>query len=135
MKKVRSVKQQLAIDSGVYTGRPANKDSKRQRGMKYLDEYSNTKREFIIPAMMKKFDIGKNYAETIHATWRTQNKETGELIVIYTVKDLKRGKPVTPYIKKEFVVETNSSQTQTVEGAKLQYIARQQENATIVNNL
>lgn len=122
------------ITTGL-SGRPIDKESKRQRAIHLLNAQATLKREFAIPILMEKLDIGKSYAETLHATWRTHNKKNGGLTAVYTVKDLKDGKAVSPYIKKEFVKKAENYHATDIKTAKIFYFARQQLNADVVNSL
>jgi len=101
--------------------RPANKNSVRQQGFKILDSLTHVKREYAIETLKEMFGIGDSYSATIYASWRTLNKENGNIIKVYTVKDMKDGKPVKPFIRIQNVFNPEPNACLNVDAAKALY--------------
>jgi hypothetical protein len=116
--------------------RTADKNSVRQQGFKILDELRGTKREDAIDILMKKLDIGKSYAATIHATHRTLDKERGLLVTYYSVEEYKDGKKVVPYLKKTTAYRPSSllqrlTKKEAIEAWMLEVEERKQQVLTL----
>lgn len=101
--------------------RKINAKSIRQRAFKLLDKLTNVKREKAIEKLKQKFSIGESYAATLHGSHRTINKENGTMKQVYSVRDVKDGKHVNPYLKVENVFNSNHAQFSTPAQAKQQY--------------
>jgi len=91
--------------------RKKDPSSIRQRAFNMLDNMKNVKRENALKALMAAFGIGESYAATLHAAHRTINKETGVMVKVYSVRDVKDGKPCEPYLKEEntFMPDDNAA--------------------------
>ena len=98
--------------------------SVRQRAFKLLDTMKRKKREDAIEILKTKFSIGDSYAATLYAAHRTINKESGVMIQVFSVRDIKDGKPVQPYMKTENVFNPTSDACLTPELAKEQYLVQ-----------
>jgi len=79
--------------------RPANENSVRQRAFKLLNGMQNVKREVALKVLKDTFTIGDSYAATLHASFRTINKQNGVMVQVFSVRDMRDGKATTPYIK------------------------------------
>ena len=104
--------------------RTADPKSVRQRAMNLLDKSTEVKREKVIKILMDTYGIGYSYAATLHATHRTINKENGTIVQVYSVRDMKDGKPAKPYLKVENVFNPEPDDCLTPELAKAKYQLR-----------
>ena len=101
--------------------RKKDPNSVRQKAFKLLDGLKGTKREMVIKKLKTKYSIGDAYAATLYAAHRTINKENGTMAQVYSVRDMKDGKPVNPYIKIENVFNPNADACLTAVLAKRRY--------------
>jgi len=102
--------------------RKKDPNSVRQRAFNMLDNMKNVKRENALAALKAAFGIGESYAATLHAAHRTINKEKGVMTQVYTVRDIKDGKPVKPYLKVENTFNPEPDAATTPEEAKVDYL-------------
>jgi len=84
--------------------RQKDPNSVRQQALRYLGTQTRVKRETVIERLMARYNIGQPYAATLYAQYRTDRKEAGTMIKVYSVRDTKNGKPVEPYLKVENVL-------------------------------
>lgn len=89
--------------------RKKDPNSVRQQALSYLGTQTRVKREKVIGRLMERFDIGQPYAATLYAQYRTNRKEAGTMIKIYSMRDTKNGKPVIPYLKVENVLQPRTT--------------------------
>jgi hypothetical protein len=115
--------------------RKKDPNSVRQRAFSLLDENKGVKREFMVAKLMTKFNIGESYAATLYAAHRTINKENGEMAKVYTIKDIKDGKPVKPYLKVENTFNPEPHACLTPEQAKAKYELRLKNKIAIALQL
>lgn len=101
--------------------RKKDPNSVRQRAFILLDTMTDIKREFVISKLMTKFSIGESYAATLYAAHRTINKNNGTMVKVYSVRDIKDGKPVKPYLKVENTFTPEPDDCLSAELAKAQY--------------
>lgn len=101
--------------------RKKDPNSVRQRAFKLLDKLTEIKREKVLDILMTTFDIGESYAGTLYAAHRTINKENGTMVKVYSVRDIKDGKPVKPYLKVENTFNPAPDACLTPELAKARY--------------
>jgi len=78
--------------------RKIDKKSTRQKVFGYLDKHTNQPRAFVVDKVMVDFGIGKSYAMTLYQSHRAQSKESGFLTEVFTIRDMKEGKAVDPYM-------------------------------------
>ena len=81
--------------------RTENPKSNRQQAFKMLDGLTKKKREASIKVLKDKLKIGDSYAATLYAAHRTRAKNSGTMVKVYSIRDIRNGKPVAPYIKVE----------------------------------
>jgi len=84
---------------------------------------------------MKLFEIGSSYAATLYAAHRTINKQNGTMIKVYSVRDIKDGKPVEPYLKVENTFTPAADACLTVENAKANYLQNLDKKITLASKL
>jgi hypothetical protein len=82
------------------------------------------KREHVITDLRETFDIGEAYAATLYASHREMAKQNGTMIEIFSVRETKDGKPVKPYLKREYVFKAPRNSTVTPADAILAYLDR-----------
>jgi len=109
--------------------------SVRQRAFLKLDGLTSVKRETAIKQLKDEFEIGDSYAATIYASHRTINKESGNMPMVYTVRDMKDGKPVKPYLKIENTFNPSPNTSKTPAKAKAKYLREQKAKITAVKKL
>jgi len=102
--------------------RKADPNSVRQRAFNLLDNLTEVKRENAINVLKNTFEIGDSYAATLYAAHRTINKENGTMVKVYSVRDIKDGKPVKPYLKVENTFNPKPDACLTAELAKGKYL-------------
>ncbi len=102
--------------------RKADPTSVRQQALKYLNSQVRTKREVVIGRLMERFTIGKPYAATLYAQFRTDRKEAGTMIKVYSIRETKNGEAVLPYLKTENVLRPKANDALTPEDAMLSYL-------------
>jgi len=115
--------------------RKKDPNSVRQRAFKLLDKFTETKREDVLAVLKSRFNIGKSYAATLYAAHRTINKENGTMVKVYTIRDMKDGLPVRPYIKVENVFTPMPDACLTPELAKEKYKLNLQNKIATVEQL
>lgn len=103
--------------------RKKDPNSVRQRAFNMLDKLTEVKREKVIGILKETFNIGDSYAATLYAAHRTINKENGTMVKVYSIRDMKDGKAVKPYLKVENTFNPKPDACLTVELAKAKYIA------------
>jgi len=85
---------------------PRKKDptSVRQRALKLLNSMTDKPRTEMMDALRSNFPTAtERYCETLWGTWRRDCKANGSLIEVFSIRDMKDGKPVKPYLKSEYV--------------------------------
>lgn len=115
--------------------RKADPNSVRQRAFKRLDDLKNVKRENAIAILKNEFSIGDSYAATVYASHRTINKNSGTMPQVFTVRDMKDGKPVKPYMKVENTFTPSPASSKTPAQAKAKYLRKQNSKISAVNKL
>ena len=103
--------------------RKKDPNSVRQRAFSMLDKLTEVKREKVIDILKEAFSIGDSYAATLYAAHRTINKENGTMVKVYSIRDMKDGKPVKPYLKVENTFNPEPDACLTAELAKAKYVA------------
>lgn len=79
--------------------RKADPNSTRQKAFKLLDNMTQIKREDVLSVLKTQFKIGESYAASLHAAHRTLNKKSGVMVKVYSIRDIREGKAVEPYLK------------------------------------
>ncbi len=102
--------------------RPANPNSKRQRGFTILDSMKGIKRAAAIIFLKENLGIGNRYAETIYASHRTLAKSNGSMQKAYSVQCLHAGKTVEPFMRVENTFTLPEGTYETPTAAKDAYI-------------
>ena len=115
--------------------RKADPNSVRQRAFNMLDNMKNVKRENALNALKAAFGIGDSYAATLYAAHREINKENGTMVKVYTVRDIKDGKPVKPYLKVENTFNPAPDACLTPELAKERYRLQLENKIAVSSNL
>lgn len=101
--------------------RKKDPNSVRQRAFKALDKMTDLKREVAIEKLKNTFSIGDSYAATLYAAHRTIGKETGKMTTVYTIRDVRDGQPVTPYLKVENTFNPPANACTSPKQAKQRY--------------
>lgn len=78
--------------------RKIDKKSTRQKVFGYLEKHTKQPRSFVVEKVMVDFGIGKSYAMTLYQSHRAQSKKSGHLTEVFTIRDMKEGKAVDPYM-------------------------------------
>lgn len=80
--------------------RPADINSKRQRGFRILNRITTQRASPAnrLAIVMAGLGVDKPYAETIIATHKRQAKKENKFVTIYRVMDRKNGRECKPYI-------------------------------------
>lgn len=117
--------------------RKADPNSTRQQAFKYLDKIKSKgmKREKVIAALKEKFSIGDAYAATLYAAHRTIAKEKGAMIKVYSIRDMKDGKPVDPYLRVEHVFKASKNAALSPEEAMDKYIRELNHKKEVVESM
>ena len=115
--------------------RKTDPNSVRQRAFTLLDKLTEIKREKVIDILKTTFDIGESYAATLYAAHRTINKENGTMVKVYSVRDIKDGKPVKPYLKVENTFNPAPDACLTAELAKAKYLQELESKKAKVKQL
>lgn len=109
--------------------RPADDNSKRQRGFRLLNlvktqRASPAKR---LAMVMEELGVDKPYAQTIIATHKRHAQKEGKFITTYRINDKRNGKPCRPFLSKRGVykVAVKKRDYLTPEAAKEAYINEQ----------
>jgi hypothetical protein len=115
--------------------RKKDPNSVRQRAFKMLDNLKNVKREKALEILKEAFSIGDSYAATLHAAHRTINKQNGDMVKVYTVRDIKDGKPVKPYLKVENTFNPPDGACLSPDDAKAKYLEELDKKITMASRL
>lgn len=115
--------------------RQKDPNSVRQRAFTMLDGLTEVKRETAIKQLKDSFSIGDSYAATIYASHRTINKDSGTMPQVFTIRDTKDGKQVTPYLKVENTFNPSPQSSKTPKQAKAKYLRKQNAKIAAVNKL
>ena len=115
--------------------RKADPSSVRQQALKYLGTQTRVKREVVIERLMERFTIGQPYAATLYAQYRTNRKEAGTMIKVYSIRETKNGKPVTPYLKVENVLRPAADAALSPAEAMELYLAELSAKESVVVSL
>ena len=117
--------------------RPADKNSKRQRGFRILNQYWNASPAIRLAKLMSELKVSKPYAETIIATHRREGLKTGAYVTVYKVMDKRNGKPCKPYMSSHPMVKgkVKKKDSLTIPKAKAAYVDQQHEKIDLVKGL
>lgn len=101
--------------------RQADDSSVRQRAMVLIRSLTDLEipREQQLEQLKTQFDVGDRYAETLYATYRTE--QHGNMSKVFTVMDVKNGVDVKPYIKVENVFKVNDGDSLSASAARKVY--------------
>jgi hypothetical protein len=106
--------------------RKKDPNSVRQQAFRLLDKFTDTKREDVLAVLKARYNIGDSYAATLYAAHRTIHKENGTMAKVYSIRDVRDGKPVKPYLKVENTFNPAPDACLTPELAKEKYRLRLQ---------
>lgn len=117
--------------------RPADPNSKRQRGFRILNKYWRSSRADKIDILMKELEVSRRYAETIYASHRQEGKDQGKYITTYRILDQRDGKPCSPHLSSHVILRAavKKSHHLTPDEAKLAYLEEQREKIIQVEAL
>ena len=115
--------------------RKADPKSIRQKAFKLLDKLTEVKREDALLVLKSRFKIGEPYAATLYAAHRTINKENGVMAKVFSVRDIKDGKAVVPYLKVVNTFNPAADDCLTAELAKVKYRLRLQDKIAKASQL
>lgn len=101
--------------------RKKDPSSVRQQAFKLLDALTEMERKDALAILKSRYSIGDSYAATLYAAHRTINKENGVMVKVYSVRDIKEGKPVKPYLKVESTFNPAPDACLTADLAKEKY--------------
>ena len=115
--------------------RQKDPNSGGQQAFPMLDQVPDTKREDVLAVLKARYNIGDSYAATLYAAHRTIHKQNGTMAKVYSVRDVRDGKPVKPYLKVENTFNPKPDDCLTVELAKAQYLLRMKSKMATVAQL
>lgn len=99
-----------------------NLNGTRQMALRSLDDMAGLPRAEQLVKLREQFpNAAEEYIKTLWGTWRSECKKNGSLIEVYSVKELKNGKRVKPYLKTEWVFNPDDDAPVTPEQAKFEY--------------
>lgn len=101
--------------------RKIDPNSVRQRAFKLLDTMTDIKLNKIVEVLKKTYSIETSYATSLWAAHRRINKKNGTMVQVYSVRDIKQGKIVAPYIKVESVFNPSRDACLHPDHAKARY--------------
>ena len=117
--------------------RPADLNSKRQRGFRILNKLWRASAATRIAKLMSELKVDKPYAETIIATHRSTAKKAGKYFTTYRVVDQREGKPCKPRLSSHDIYKAavKKKDCLTPEAAKAVYMKEQQTKINLVKGL
>lgn len=115
--------------------RPENKNSKRQRGFRILNQMHRARRSVAIKRLETELNIGKAYAETLFAAHKKIGKEQGLYVTTYRIIDVNNGQRVDPYISTKEVRRPKAADFLTAEDAIANYVDKQVSAIATANSL
>ena len=109
--------------------RPADPNSKRQRGFRILNKYWRASRADKIEILMAELEVSRRYAETIYASHRQEGKDQGKYVTTYRVLDQRDGKPCSPHMSSHVILRAavKKSHYLTADSAKQAYLEDQRK--------
>lgn len=119
--------------------RPADLNSKRQRGFRILNSavYGRAKAAIKIEKLMTTLPCDKPYAETIIATHRREGLKSGKYVTTYRVIDQREGKPCSPHLSSHVVFHAaiKKAHCLTPKAAKAAYMKEQRNKINLAKGL
>jgi hypothetical protein len=117
--------------------RPADLNSKRQRGFRMLNRLWRATAATRIAKLMSELDVDRPYAETIIATHRRAAKKAGKYVTTYRVIDQREGKPCSPHLSSHDVYKAavKKKDCLTPAAAKAVYMKQQQAKINLAKGL
>jgi len=110
--------------------------SVRQRAFNLLNGMKGDTRTNMMNALRERFPNNtERYNETLWASHRSESKQNGSLVEVYSISDIKNGKSVDPYIKIEWMFHPPSTASLSIQVAKIRFKNELNARLQIVDEL
>jgi len=116
--------------------READPTGTRQRALRLLKTMTDKTRAEMLAELRTQFpDAAEEYIKSLWATFRSEAKEDGTLIEVFSVKDIKDGKSCAPFLKSEFTFHPATDACTSPQLARNKWITQMKDKILMVKQL
>ena len=116
--------------------RRPNQTGTRRTAIRLLNTMTDKSRSEMLAELRTQFPkAAEEYIKSLWATFRSEAKENGTLIEVFSVKDIKDGKACAPFLKSEYTFHPAPDDCLTAQLAKNKWVLQTKSKIAKVKQL